>query len=163
MTPLRGDLLQPSLGADAGRAPPKAPYSAATSFLSAFFGGPYALLIVGALNVHRCGRWRQDAAVLSGLLLAALAWTLWLPHAALFPPMQAAVTDALGPRSWRYAERAFSLLLCGLLYWRHRSLERAAVMFGLRRSNGLAAGIAAIVVGNALSVLLPALLDADMR
>ena len=146
-------LLRPSLHADAGQ-PRAAPYSSTTGFLSAFFGGPFALLGITALNVHRAGRWKADVAWWVAGVILALSWFLLLPRASFFPVVNTALVEALGRGAWRYADRAFSLGLFGVAYWRHRSLDRAADLFGLRRPNGWIAGVGAIVLGTLASALM---------
>jgi hypothetical protein len=147
--PAGGWLLQPSLSGT-GSAPPAAPYSSTTSFACAFLAGPLGVLAIGALNVHRCRRWRKDAVFLALLVIATLAWLFVLPMWEGYAAMQAASVQALGPGAWRYANRAFALALFGLLHWRHRELDRAASLMGLHRPNGWIAGIAVILVANAL-------------
>lgn len=157
-TPTASVLLQPSLRG-ANVALPAAPYSSTTSFACAFLGGPFAVLVIGALSIRRCRRWRQDAWFFSSLVLVTLVWVfvlpLWEGHAAL----RTAAADALGSGGWRYVNRAFSLLLFGLLYWRHRALDRAADLMGLKRPNGWVAGLAVIVGAAAVSIALSYALD----
>lgn len=149
----RSMLLQPSLSAP-GQVPRAAPYSATTGYISSFFGGPYAALIVVALNVHRLGRWREDATWLAFGLALALAWSLWLPGLTVFADIDAILRAALGQGAWRYAERAFSLGLFAVLHWRHRRIDRASDLFALNRPSGWVAGLAAIVCGTLVAVLL---------
>jgi hypothetical protein len=144
-----GWLLQPSLSGT-GSAPPAAPYSSTTSFACAFLAGPLGVLAIGALNVHRCRRWRKDAAFLSLLIVATLVWLFVVPRWEGYAAMQSATVQALGPGGWRYANRAFALALFGLLHWRHRELDRAANLMGLERPNGWIAGLCVIVVANAV-------------
>lgn len=153
MTTFRGDLLQPSLGNE-GKPPRAAPFSTTTGFVSAFFGGPFGALIVAVLNVHRCGRWKVDAFWLAAALMLTLGWSAWLPNTQLYAEWHATVVESLGGSGWRYAERALSLALFGLMYWRHQSEDRAATLFGLKRPSGWIAGIVAVLLGNALSVIM---------
>jgi hypothetical protein len=156
----RGDLLQPSLGHE-GQAPRAAPYSTTTGFVSSFIGGPFAALIISALNVHRCGRWRADAPWLAVVVLLALAWSAWLPSTAFYASWHASVVGALGRSGWRYAGQVVALALYGLMYWRHRREDRAADLFSLKRPNGWLAGLLAILAGGGLSTLMHFFFAAD--
>ena len=150
-------LLRPSLsGADS--APASAPYSSTTSFVCAFLGGPFAVLVIGAMNIHRCRRWRRDALFMSLLVLGTMVWVFGLPQWDGFPAMVSSVNGVLGSGGRRYANRAYSLVLFGLLYWRHLALDRAATLVGLPRPNGWIAGLAAIAGAAAIPLLLSHLL-----
>jgi len=156
----RGDLLQPSLG-QRGQPPRAAPFSTTTGFVSSFFGGPFAALIISALNVHRCGRWKADAPWLALVLLLALAWSAWLPSTSFYASWHASVVGALGRSGWRYAGQVVALALYGLMYWRHRGEDRAADLFGLKRPNGWLGGLIATAAGFGLSMLMYVLFAAE--
>lgn len=53
----REDLLQPTLGT---AKPPEAIYSARALFFTAFFGGPFAIIFLSALNARLLGHLNTD-------------------------------------------------------------------------------------------------------
>ena len=117
--PTDHDLLRPSLG---DNTPAAALYSPTACWMTAFFGGPIAALVIFAVNFSRAGVLKREstwfgAAVV--VVIAALAYILqWMLE--------------LGemPREGRLLVRACALVVAALLYWRLRPMFRAQEMFG---------------------------------
>jgi hypothetical protein len=145
----RDDLLQPTL---TGTAPAAAPYSVQTTFLTGFFGGPFAALAILAMNSFRLRRVSRDALVW-GALLAALAIGGWLLfHSAAGADVRAWFTDQFGGRAARFSGQALGLAIVAVGYLLHRREQVNADLMGLTRPNGWIGGIGCIVIGTAVSV-----------
>lgn len=118
-------------------------YSTTTLFMSAFFGGPLAGVIVFAVNSARAIRLRREGPLIA--LAAAVA--LALPFIAL------SVLPDLDNSTSRMLVRVLALLLAGGLYLRHRSLYRGQDLFAAVRPNGWPLGLAAIAIAFAAGLL----------
>lgn len=118
-------------------------YSTTTLFMSAFFGGALAAVIVFAVNAWRASRLPRDGAI---IVLAGLI-SLALPLALL-----SGLPD-LGSSSSRILLRLGGLLLAGALYLRHRALYRGQELFAASRPNGWPLGLAAIAVAVVVALL----------
>jgi len=152
MTLARDRLLQPSLGrTDSLRA---APYSSAAGFVAAFFGGPFAAVLMFAMNTQRLGRWRKSGVHVALGALLALLWLGLLPHLPTGQAAARAANELLGAGGWRYVDRLFALLLFMAGYGLHRDAQRTADLFGLPRPNGWVGGALALAGGVALGALL---------
>lgn len=120
------DLLTPVLQAER---PPEPVYSVRAQFFTAFFGGPFAILALSALNANLLGRLRADlwryglAAIVSFAVVAGLA------YAVVADPRPVWVADTFGDqasRAVRWGGRAYALILWYLLYLPYRRHHRAA-------------------------------------
>ncbi len=118
-------------------------YSTTTLFMSAFFGGALAAVIVFAVNAWRASRLARDAAWIC--LAAAIA--LGLPFFML------ASLAEIGGSASRVLLRVLALLLAGALYLRHRHLFRAQDLFATQRPNGWLLGLAAIAIAFVIGLL----------
>lgn len=156
MNSSRESLLQPSLG-DADP-PPAAPYSVQTSFLSGFFGGPFAAIGMLAINSFRLRRVARDTPVWIAILASVLigAWALY--HTAPGADALARFNEQFGAGSLRYAYRIIALLIVGMGYLLHRREQRNSDLLGLPRPNGWIPGIICTVGGIALLTVLKATL-----
>lgn len=145
----REDLLQPTL---TGTAPAAAPYSVQTTFLTGFFGGPFAALAILAMNSFRLRRVARDALVWGALLvlLAIGGWLLF--HSAAGADVRSWFTDQLGIRAARFSGQALGLAIVGVGYLLHRAEQVNADLMGLTRPNGWIGGIGCIVIGMAVSI-----------
>jgi hypothetical protein len=142
-------LLQPTL---TGTAPAAAPYSVQTTFLTGFFGGPFAALAILAMNSFRLRRLARDAIVWSALL-AALAIGGWLLfHSAAGTDVRSWFTGQFGSRTASFSGHALGLVIVGVGYLLHRREQVNADLMGLTRPNGWIGGIGCIVTGMAVSV-----------
>jgi hypothetical protein len=145
----REDLLQPTL---TGAAPAAAPYSVQTTFLTGFFGGPFAALAILAMNSFRLRRLARDALVW-GALLVLLAMGGWLLfHSAAGADVRSWFTDQFGRRAARFSGQALGLAIVGVGYLLHRREQVNADLMGLARPNGWVGGLGCIVIGMAVSV-----------
>jgi hypothetical protein len=146
----REDLLQPTL--TAGVAQATAPYSVQTTFLTGFFGGPFAALAILAVNSFRLRRVSRDALVLGALLLllAIGGWLLF--HSVAGAEVRAWFTEQFGRRAARFSGQALGLAIVGVGYLLHRREQVNADLMGLTRPNGWIGGIACILVGTAASI-----------
>ncbi|HJY40281.1 MAG TPA: hypothetical protein VJ303_03565 [Steroidobacteraceae bacterium] len=145
----REDLLQPTL---TGAVRTAAPYSVQTTFLTGFFGGPFAALAILAMNSFRLRRVPRDALVWSALLvlLAIGGWLLF--HSVAGAEVRAWFTDQFGNRAVRFSGQALGLAIVGVGYLLHRREQVNADLMGLTRPNGWIGGIGCIVLGMAVSV-----------
>jgi hypothetical protein len=134
------ELLRPTLSPDITESP--AIYSANALFLTAFFGGPFGLIGMAALNSQRLGRVRQEAGwLLLGLLLTiAFVAVVYRPGASTFGGLSQAGTG-------RVLWRAFALLLAAGAYVMHRRFYRSMSLVGLESPSPWTAGIACCVAG----------------
>lgn len=119
-------------------------YSTTTLFMSAFFGGPLAGVIVFAVNSARAVRLRREGPLIA---LAAI-FSLALPSIVL------SVSPNLDNDTGRILARVLALLLAGGLYLRHRTLYRGQDLFGAVRPNGWPLGLAAIAIAFVASLLI---------
>lgn len=141
--------MQPTL---TGTALAAAPYSVQTTFLTGFFGGPFAALAILAMNSFRLRRVSRDALVW-GALLVALAIGGWLLfHSAAGADVRDWFTDQFGGRAARFSGQALGLAIVAVGYLLHRREQVNADLMGLTRPNGWIGGIGCIVIGMAVSV-----------
>jgi hypothetical protein len=157
MPSVNSDLLRPSLSDPAAVA--AAPYTQQTSALVAFFGGPFAMAILLAIDARRLGRLRKD---LIWALLIAGAFVGWLVFSRKTPAgvgLMMQVVHEFGRRGPVIIERLIALLGFALGTWLHRKQQRSAVLFGLERPNGLVMGIALIALGYVLGEAAIAVVD----
>ena len=153
----RDDLLRPSLQ-ETGVA--KVPYSLRVTFLTAFFGGPFAALAITIVNSVRLRRWLRDLAPLGLALAALLAFTLALYWTEWGAGLRASI-DGANKRGIAYLYRVIGLLFFGLGTLLHRKEQRSAELMGLDRPNGWIAGLACLFGGVVLSVALAELVSAE--
>jgi hypothetical protein len=115
-----------------------------------FFGGPFAALLLYALNVQRAQRWLADRVVLATSAAAALGASAAIAHA-----VQSAQIS--GPSSrviWRVAG-------LGLAWWLVKRLRHAYVsrqLLGVTPASAWLAGLLAIAAGIALELLVRSVL-----
>ncbi len=149
----RDDLLQPSLG---GRLrPPEAPYSVQTTFLTGFFGGPFAALAILALNSQRLERLSRDFVVWFALAVVVLAGMAFLSKSEPGAAVMAWVNTQFGAsRGMHFVLRLVALAIVGLGYLMHRREQRSTDLLGLERPHGLGPGLACIVAGAIASIFL---------
>lgn len=135
----RESLLQPSLAADAR--PSAAPYSVQATFLTGFFGGPFAAIALIAVNSFRLRRLGRDWPVFAACLVATivLGWVL-NGSAPAVAPLRDWLDGTLGQQSVRYAYRFVALIFVGVGYLLHRREQRNTDVLGLSRPNGWIAG-----------------------
>ena len=123
-----------------------------TTFLTGFFGGPFAALAILAMNSFRLRRIARDALVWGALLvlLAIGGWLLF--HSAAGADVRSWFKDELGTRAARFSGQALGLAIVGVGYLLHRREQVNADLMGLTRPNGWIGGIGCIVIGMAVSV-----------
>ncbi|HJW12841.1 MAG TPA: hypothetical protein VJ598_13680 [Albitalea sp.] len=154
MLPVNSDLLRPSLSDPAKLA--AAPYSQQTGMLVAFFGGPLAIAVLLALDAGRLGRLGRDALWVALVIAGFAAWLWFVARTDAGPAFRAQLIEVLGRRGPAMIERLMALLAFALGMFLHRTEQRSATLFGLKRPNGWVMGIVLIVLGNAASALLHA-------
>ena len=120
---MRESLLTPSLSPSA--APTANLYSVQSSFVLAFFGGPFAIILYSALNSWKLRRPLDALVYLVGMALAVFylvaVWTAYAPLVQLVNVIGSSAAEAL----WR----ALALALMGLVYLLHRKHHRSAALF----------------------------------
>lgn len=138
------ELLRPSLSPDLSNAP--AIYSSNALFLTAFFGGAFALIALAAVNVQRLGRIRRDGPL---LLLGAVLTAGFI--AALYRPgADWTVAGLSSDGSSRLLWRSFSLLLATGAFLVHRRFYRSMSLVGLAPPSPWVTAIGCCVLGAAL-------------
>lgn len=154
----REDLLQPSLATDS--APAAAPYSVQTTFLTGFFGGPFAAIAIIATNSVRLRRVLRDLPLIIGsaALLLIGSWALQKTAGGVLAREWFDAT--VGANNLRHIYRLLALMIVGCGYLLHRQEQRNSDLVGLKRPNGWIAGLACIAGG---VVLLSVLLAATLR
>ena len=120
---MRESLLTPSLSPSA--APTANLYSVQSSFVLAFFGGPFAIILYSALNSWKLRRPLDALVYLAGMALAVsylvAVWTAYAPMVQLVNVIGRSAAEAL----WR----ALALALMGVVYLLHRKQHRSAALF----------------------------------
>ncbi|OWQ85089.1 hypothetical protein CDN99_23035 [Roseateles aquatilis] len=144
-------LLRPSLSVQ--EAPAQAPFSSQAQFLTAFFGGPLAMLFCLTGSIHRMRRWRQDGVFFALLAVASLGLAV-LPWLSVGAPLRDACMALLGksgPSTW-----VTLIALLGALasIHRHRRERRAAEMMGLKSENAFLSCLAMVIVAGFVSYML---------
>jgi hypothetical protein len=152
MSERREDLLQPSLTDDAP--PAAAPYSVQTTFLTGFFGGPFAAIAIFAVNSFRLRRVPRDVPAWLVMLACILMGWWAVGNTALGAAGVEWLREQFGPSGARFGYRIVALLIVGAGYFLHRTEQRAATLAGLTRPNGLVAGLLCIGAGIALLTIL---------
>ena len=139
------ELFQPTLQ-DQREAMPL--YSTRATFLTSFFGGPFAAGIILFENARRIGFWKRALAL---LLLGVVVWVGILWHY-LYGRGQ----GDLGARNMRLVGRLVALAMWGAVTWLHRESQRATDLMGVERPNGWGLGLGAVVIGAAATFVLVA-------
>ena len=154
----REDLLQPSLANDS--APAAAPYSVRTTFLTGFFGGPFAAIAILATNSVRLRRVFRDLPVIlvSAAVLLVGSWALQKTAGGAVARQW--LDETIGANNLRYVYRLLALMIVGCGYLLHRQEQINSDLVGLKRPNGWIAGLICIVGG---FVLLSILITATLR
>lgn len=127
----RDDLLAPVLGT--AQLPVPA-YSTGAQFLTAFFGGPFAIILFAGLNAYHMGRshkdgWRFVLAMIVSITL--VAWIV-LVFQGISPP--AWIVDLFGDDTGRavtWIVRGFGLFVWLALWLPNRRFHRAAEIMGI--------------------------------
>jgi hypothetical protein len=149
MSAPREDLLQPTLTRESQTL---APYSVQTTFLTGFFGGPFAALAILATNSVRLRRVSRDAAVLGTILLAVVLGGWWLFHSAAGADVRSWFVEQFGTTAARFSRQGVGLVIVGIGYVLHRKEQVGADLAALARPNGWVAGLACGIFGAMLFV-----------
>jgi hypothetical protein len=144
MSAPREDLLQPTLTRESQTL---APYSVQTTFLSGFFGGPFAALAILATNSVRLRRVSRDAAVLGTILLAVVFGGWLLFHSAAGTDVRGWFVEQFGVTAARFSRQGVGLIIVGIGYMLHRKEQVGADLAGLARPNGWFAGLPCAILG----------------
>jgi hypothetical protein len=141
------DLLSPVLGE---QGPPEPMFSARAEFLTAFCGGPFAILLLSGMNASFLGRLKPDlwryvlGAAASVFVVSFLAW---LRVADPPPEWYADVAGDHARQAVRWISRVFALLLWFLLWLPYRRYHKAAEVMGLGNRNPWGAAVVSVVFG----------------
>lgn len=137
-------LLIPTLSHDDGDV--QAIYSPTALALTAFFGGPFAVILMTALNTQKLKRVRTDVPY---LLFGAAVSTAFIKL--MYGSVIAAnVFPAAGDNAPRLLVRALSLVLFAGAYGLHRRAYRNMRFAGLAAPRALPAALGCIVLGSIL-------------
>lgn len=137
------DLFQPSLSAES---PPRALYSPTACWVTAFFGGPIAALIIFGVNFHRAGLAAREAGWLVMASAIAIATLIQMAYA------RAGAAETGADADDRLLVRGAALAIAGLLYWRLRSAFRAQEMFAVKPPEPWVMGLAAVALNIVVSM-----------
>ena len=149
MSTHRDDLLQPTLTRDTQAL---APYSVQTTFLTGFFGGPFAALAILATNSVRLRRVSRDAAVLGTILVGVVAGGWLLFHSAAGADVRSWFVEQFGATAARFSRQGIGLVIVGIGYLLHRKEQVGADLAGLTRPNGWVAGLLCAILGATLFI-----------
>lgn len=159
----RADLLAPILDDER---PPEPLYSARAEFFTAFFGGPFAILILSSLNARILGRLNKDMwrYVLGAIIaLCAVVGVTWLGMTDAPPQWYAEFVGDQGSRATRWISRGFALILWAALWWPYRRYHKAAELMGIGPRSPWAAAIASGVIGLGLGFVIIYLVTGYMQ
>lgn len=125
-------------------------YSVRAEFLTAFFGGPFAIILFSALNANSMGRLKRDAWRYVLVLIATVAFVFWMLalNATDTPPVWA--REIFGDelrRLIRWVIRGFSLVVWGMLWLPYRRYHRTAEVMGIAPSNPWLPAIGCVLAG----------------
>jgi len=141
------NLLQPSVK----RVSVAGIYSLRAAFYTAFFGGPFAAILIHWRNAELLDRQERDRGAFVGALVLALVFYVAATYVFAHPELLAGLPEELQrPRMIRWTSRLVALIIWGGLYFRMRDEYRAA---GLRAAHLPAwrAGLWCVVVGGVAS------------
>ncbi|UCH74669.1 MAG: hypothetical protein JSU82_02085 [Rhodospirillales bacterium] len=143
----RADLLSPVLG-ETG--PPEPLFSTRAEFLTAFFGGPFAILLLSGMNANFLGRlkpdlWRYVLGTAASVFV--VSFLAWLRAADPPPAWYIDVAGDQARQAVRWISRLFALVLWFLLWLPYRRYHKAAEVMGLGNRNPWKAAIASVVFG----------------
>jgi hypothetical protein len=155
MSTHRDDLLQPTL---TGESQALAPYSVQTTFLTGFFGGPFAALAILATNSVRLRRISRDAALLAAILVAVVAGGWLLFHSAAGANVRSWFVEQFGTTAARFSRQGIGLVIVGIGYLLHRREQVGADLAGLTRPNGWVAGLLCAIFGAMLFIAFVAII-----
>ena len=141
------ELFQPSLAKGSDGA--KRLYSNRATFLTSFFGGPPAALVILGQNSRRLGSLARDLTILGLGVVIWLGLVVWYLE-------QRDAEGAMSSSSFRYVTRGLSLLIWGVVTFLHREAQRATDLMGVDRPNGWGMGLGAIFLGVALTFVVGA-------
>jgi len=110
--------------------------------LTAFFGGPFAVIALTGINSHRLGRDNRDAA----WLFLAVVVTLGV-LALVYRSDHLFTAIALEPVPQNILIRAFALLLFGGSYLLHRRYYRSMALVGIDPPRALPVALPIVFVG----------------
>ncbi len=138
------DLFTPSLTATS-RAPV---FSINAMIATAFFGGAFAVPLLGLENSRRLSRLRKDGLLLLLALLLAAAVLLFMLYS-----IGMANTSELRSE-FRLTSRALGFAYVGLYYWLNRQTYRSLRVMGIEPASPVVVVPAAVLLGVGIALLL---------
>ncbi len=129
-------------------------YSVRAGFFVAFLGGPMAAVIFGALNSQRLGRLGKDAWLYAFGGIVFTAFAIGIGYLSATGGFGAGSQEAVREqtRTLRTVSQALGLAFFGLVFLLHRRFYKAAEMAGQESPSPWIPGVAASVVGGAVSL-----------
>lgn len=146
---MRDDLLQPSLSAEKIAA---APPSTQAIFLTSFFGGPIAAVMMITIASYRLRRLVRDLPLLVGLLSVSIGVIAWFLSSASAQGLREWIQSNVGSSGFEFLFRIISLMCFGVGYWMHAQAHRNSALLGLKAPNGWLVGIPCLVIGYLLMI-----------
>ena len=141
---MRDDLLQPSLSIEKIAA---APPSTQAMFLTSFFGGPIAAVMMIAVASFRLRRLVRDLPLLIVLLGAPIGAFAWLQTSVAAEGIRLWIQSNVGSSGFEFLIRLAGLMCFGIGYWLHAQAHRNSALLGLKAPNGWLVGVPCIVIG----------------
>lgn len=143
-------------------------YSAGAHFFTAFFGGPFAIILFSALNAAHMGRSQKDAwrYVLAMIVsIGVISWIILGTQSGSGPAWLVGLFDYDTSRAVRIGGRAFGLMVWGVLWFPYRRYYKAAEMMGVEMKTPWIPAVSCIAAGLVLQLVmisgLPGLWQSD--
>lgn len=146
------DLLQPVLSTVDNKIPI---FSVRACFLTAFFGGPVAIILFSATNSYKLKRLKDD---LIFYLLGAVILSLYL-YIILDVPEQADITNWMIKQRkenlfYKYGGRVLALFFFFGYNYMHKHYHKALEIFAIPTPNPWKAAIICVVLGGGIQFIL---------
>jgi hypothetical protein len=141
---MRDDLLQPSLSDDSLA---KAPPTIQTMFLTSFFGGPVAAVLIAAVASYRLKRFARDLPVLLIFLTLSLSAIVWVNVSPDALAIRTWITTNVGSSGFTILYRLVGLACLAAVYLMHAKAHRNSQLLGLKPPNGWLVGLPCSIVG----------------
>lgn len=131
----RDDLLTPVLDTEPLPVPA---YSTRAQFFTAFFGGPFAIILFSGLNAYHMGRLNKDAWRYALITILSVTVVVLVVSVSVSPAPPAWLTESLGgdgSRVLRWGSRLLGLLVWLALWAPYRRYHKAAEIMGAAPRN----------------------------
>lgn len=138
-------------------------YSTGAHFFTAFFGGPFAIILFSALNAAHMGRLQKDAWRYLLATIVSFAAIMWVVSASLSispPAWMLSLFDGETSRAIRWGGRAFGLVVWLALWLPYRRYYKAAEIMGVEPKNPWGPAIACVAAAIAVQFVVVSAMSA---